>query len=771
MSRKIRILILEDVPADAELVERELRKTEKNFVSKWVATREDFIKELKDFAPELVLSDYSLPQFTGMEALKLVKELAPSIPVVMVTGSINEETAVGCMKAGAEDYVLKDHLVRIGSAVKAALKNKRVREEKKQAEERLAHLNIVLLAIRSVNQLIVHEKNRDLLLTNICEILVDIRGYSKAWVSLWDQSGNFLTAAEAGFGEQFHSMLEWLKVGKQPPCIMEALKQPGIALKQNPVEDCAGCPLAQSEAAGSAMVVPLAHEDKVYGVLNVRILTGMYMDEAEQSLFQEVGEDIGYALYSIEAENERKQAEEALRKSRDKLHKAQLQHQAVLRSTPHGLCMLTSNWIITWANSAMIKMLELKPDKTRYLRTPFKTLFANEKNFNDYQKSALHSVRTTGIDVRELELRWPDGKPLWCEISIVRIDPHETEPGLVATFSDITERKQAEEERKQSLEKIRTTLEETVNALASAVEMRDPYTAGHQRRVAQLACAVAKEMDMSDEQIEAVHMAGLIHDIGKISVPAEILSKPSRLSEMEMDLIKIHPQVSFDILKDIEFPWPIAHIVLQHHERMDGSGYPHGLSGEDILLEARILAVADVVEAMASHRPYRPALGTDKALDEISKNKGLLYDAAVVNACAKLLAEEGFDLDKIRVTKERRKWPRVNVELPCEVQLLMPDETFQPRRAHGCIMNLSMRGARVRISSLLKDVFQKLLRPNRYVKLIFSTPESERKLKVIGKIVSMEFKEKEQLLDLRAYFENVEPKVQTVLERIVEQGS
>jgi len=433
--------------------------------------------------------------------------------------------------------------------------------------------------------------------------------------------------------------------------------------------------------------------------------------------------------------------------------------------------MLTSNWIITWANSAMIKILGLKPDKTRYLRTPFKALFADEKNFNDYQKSALHSVRTTGIDVRELELRWPDGKPLWCEISIVRIVPHETGPGFVATFSNITERKQAEEERKQSLEKIRTTLEETVNALASAVEMRDPYTAGHQRRVAQLACAVAKEMDMSDEQIEAIHMAGLIHDIGKISVPAEILSKPSRLSEMEMDLIKSHPQVSFDILKDIEFPWPVAHIVLQHHERMNGTGYPHGLSGEDILLEARILAVADVVEAMASHRPYRPALGTDKALEEILRNKGILYDAAVVNACAKLLTEEGFDLDKIRVTKERRKWPRVNVELPCEVQLLMPDETFQPRSSHGCIMDLSMRGARVRISSLLKDVFQKLLRPNRYVKLIFSTPESERKLRVIGKIVSMEFKEKEQLLDLRAYFENVEPGTQTVLQRIVGQSS
>ncbi len=771
MNRKLRILILEDVPTDAVLIERELRKAEKDFVAKCVETREGFLKELKDFAPDLILADYMLPQFTGMEALQLVKELATSIPVVIVTGSINEETAVECMKAGAQDYVLKDHLVRIASAVKAALENKKVREEKKQADERLAHLNIVLLAIRSVNQLIIHEKNRDLLVANICKILVDIRGYAKAWVSLWDESGNFLTTAEAGWREEFHHMLDRLKVGKQPPCVMEALKQPGVVLKENPVEDCPGCPLAQSEATGSAMVVSLAHEGKVYGVLNVRVLTGISVDKAEQSLFQEVGEDIGYALYYIAVENERKQAEEALRKSRDKLQKAQLQHQAVLRSTPHGLCTVTSDWTIIWANSAMAKILGLEPDKTQRLRTPFRALFTNEKNFNDYRKAALHSVRTTGIDVRELELRWADGTQHSYEISIAHIDPHETEPGFVATFSDITERKQAEEERKQGLEKIRTTLEETVNALASAVEMRDSYTAGHQRRVAQLACAVARETDLPDDQIEAIYMAGLIHDIGKISVPADILLKPSRLSEMEMNLIKTHPQVSFDILKDIEFPWPVAHIVLQHHERMDGSGYPHGLSGEDILLEARILAIADVVEAMASHRPYRPALGIDKALDEISKNKGILYDSAVVNACTKILAEQGFDLDKVRVTKERRKWPRVNVELPCEVQLLMPDETFQPRRAHGCIINLSMRGARVRISSLLKDVFQKLLRPNRYVKLIFSTPESERKLKVIGKIVSMEFKEKEQLLDLMAYFEKVEPGTQTVLQKIVEQGS
>jgi len=204
---------------------------------------------------------------------------------------------------------------------------------------------------------------------------------------------------------------------------------------------------------------------------------------------------------------------------------------------------------------------------------------------------------------------------------------------------------------------LRRNLKGTIHALAAVVEMKDPYTAGHQRRVSGLAGVIAKDMGLSDEKIEGVRMAGLIHDIGKLSVPAEILSKPSQLTGTEFDLLKAHPQVAYDILKaidlikmhpqdgynvlkEIEFPWPVAQIVLQHHERMDGSGYPQGLKGDDILLEARILAVADVVEAMSSHRPYRPALGIDKAKEEIRKNKGKLYDPDVVASCLRVCSEK-----------------------------------------------------------------------------------------------------------------------------------
>lgn len=188
--------------------------------------------------------------------------------------------------------------------------------------------------------------------------------------------------------------------------------------------------------------------------------------------------------------------------------------------------------------------------------------------------------------------------------------------------------------------KLKKALNGVIQAMGRTIEFRDPYTAGHQRRVANLAVAIAKEMGIPKDQLEWIHMAGKIHDLGKISVPAEILSKPGKLNGNEFAFIKTHPKVGYDIIADIEFSWPLAQVILQHHERINGSGYPQGLSGEDILFEARILCVADVVEAMASHRPYRPALGIEKALSEISENKGVLYDPHVASALSRISTSE-----------------------------------------------------------------------------------------------------------------------------------
>jgi putative nucleotidyltransferase with HDIG domain len=211
---------------------------------------------------------------------------------------------------------------------------------------------------------------------------------------------------------------------------------------------------------------------------------------------------------------------------------------------------------------------------------------------------------------------------------------------------ELTERKRIWEELQRKNDHLRETYIATINALATTIEMKDPYTAAHQRWVTRLACAIADEMELAKEQVEGLRMAGLIHDIGKLNVPAELLIKPHRLTEIEYEAIKIHPQSGYDIVKEIQFPWPIAHIVLQHHERMDGSGYPLGISGTEILPESRLLAVADVVESMSSHRPYREAHGIEIALDEIARNSGILYDPAAVKACLVVFQDKGFKFEK-----------------------------------------------------------------------------------------------------------------------------
>jgi PAS domain S-box-containing protein len=206
------------------------------------------------------------------------------------------------------------------------------------------------------------------------------------------------------------------------------------------------------------------------------------------------------------------------------------------------------------------------------------------------------------------------------------------------------ERDEAVQQREQQVVRLRDNMEDAVEAIATVVEMRDPYTAGHQRRVAELAAAIAREMGLGEDQVHGVHLAGIVHDIGKIHIPAEILSKPGALSHLEYAFVKLHSQAGYDILKGIDFPWPIAQTVLQHHERLDGSGYPQALSGDNIVQDARILCVADVVESMSSHRPYRPGRGLDAALDEIRRNRGVLYDPQAVDACLELFLNKRYQL-------------------------------------------------------------------------------------------------------------------------------
>jgi HD-GYP domain-containing protein (c-di-GMP phosphodiesterase class II)/DNA-binding LacI/PurR family transcriptional regulator len=204
----------------------------------------------------------------------------------------------------------------------------------------------------------------------------------------------------------------------------------------------------------------------------------------------------------------------------------------------------------------------------------------------------------------------------------------------------------AEQEHLKNETRLRKVVEGFIKTIALTVETRDPYTAGHQFRVADLVCAIGDELALPKDTLEGLRMASIVHDLGKIYIPVDILNRPGRLRDVELNLIKIHPQIAYDILKSFEFPWPIAEIILQHHERLNGSGYPSGLRGDQILFEAKILAVADVIEAMASYRPYRPAMGIDKALQEISDKRGILYDPEVVDVCLRLFQVKGFQLQE-----------------------------------------------------------------------------------------------------------------------------
>jgi len=372
--------------------------------------------------------------------------------------------------------------------------------EHKKAIEKTKHLNLILRAIRKVNQLITKETDPEVLIQKACNMLVETRGYFRAWIVLLDEKGKIENYSGTGPGQIFLPIVKQLKPNHFPACGKKALTQQDLVIIKDPATTCTDCSLASKYANCGAMVIRLEHKGKIYGFLSVSVPFSFIDLEEEKDLFKEVADDIALALYSIKIEKRNKQVEEKIQK----------------------------------ATNA------------------------------------------------------------------------------------------------------------TIEAMSRIIDTRDPYTTGHQRRVTQLSIRIAQELKLSKERTEGIRIASLLHDIGKLGIPAEILAKPSRLSDIELSLIKSHSQLAYDILKDIDFSYPVAQIVLQHHERLNGSGYPQGLKGDDILLEAKIIAVADVVEAMSSFRPYRTALGIDAALEEISRNKGILYDSEVVDVCWKLFKEKDF---------------------------------------------------------------------------------------------------------------------------------
>ena len=546
----LRILLLEDSPTDAELNERVLRLAGIDFTSLRVETRKAFVAALDEFRPDLILADYSLPGFDGLQALSIVRERSPDLPCIFVTGALGEERAVEAIRQGANDYLIKDRLARLPMAVQHALKEKdkegirrqdeeKIRaaqaelqqllaranqsrgvllsllEDQKQAEAATEHANRALATLSAVNRTLVHASNEDALLQSICQAIVGQRGYRLAWVGYvqYDERKSIKIMAISDHDEKY----------------------PGVLMYTWEENELGMGPSGRAARSGTTQ------------------------------LCQDVANDPLYRPWR----------EEALK-----------------RGDAASIALPLRN-----GDSTVFGILTVYSDQVNAF-TPDEVLLLEEM------------AGDLAFGVRNLHTR------------------HERDLAL--------------EQSQHYLVQLRDSLEGTVRAIASIVEMRDPYTAGHQLRVAALAAAIARQMGLPDEQVHAIRLAGMVHDLRKIRIPAEILAKPGKITDIEFSLIQVHPQAGYDILKDINFPWPIAQLVLQHHERMDGSGYPQGLKGEQIELGARILSVADVVEAISSHRPYRPALGIDAALGEISRGRGTHYDSRAVDACLALFREQGY---------------------------------------------------------------------------------------------------------------------------------
>jgi PAS domain S-box-containing protein/putative nucleotidyltransferase with HDIG domain len=589
------ILIVEDSESDAGLVIRQFRKADHDIIFKRVETAYQMKTALEDESWDLVISDYNLPEFDAPSALMVLRESGQDIPFIVVSGVIGDDTAVALMKAGANDYIMKGNLARLVPAANRELHEVQIRWAKKQAEKTLLESEAkyrTVIESSLVGVFIV----QDGLLCFVNKRWCEIYGYTS------DEIVNKVSSLDLTPPEDKKIVEE--NIRKHLSREIDHVEYEPRAMRKD----------------GTIITVKVLGSFTLYR--GRPAISGTVIDITEQ-----------------------KRSEEALRTSQVQLSDAMDLARIVYWETD-----ATDNMFIF--NDAFYAFYGTTAEQEggyRMTREEFSKRFVHPDDLQLVRRFMEQNTTITGAEVSsDLEHRIirRDGevRHILVRASVVKDDSGR----LVKRYGanqDITYRKHAEEALSQSMKKLRRNLMGTIQAMSSMVEIRDPYTAGHEKRVSMLARAIAHELGLPNDVVDTIRMAASIHDIGKISVPAEILSKPGRLTDIEMKLIQMHSQTGYDILKDVDLPYPIARIVLQHHERLNGSGYPQGVKADEIFLEARIVSVADVVEAMASYRPYRPALGIDTALEEIEKNKGIFYDAVVVDACVRLFREKGFKLE------------------------------------------------------------------------------------------------------------------------------
>ncbi len=377
----------------------------------------------------------------------------------------------------------------------------------------------------------------------------------------------------------------------------------------------------------SFLSVPILYEGKSEGVLAVDTpRSRRILNQSDLSLLMGIAPQIGISINNARTYQKIRESEERFR--------------ALGENSPDIIFTLNDNGTVTYINPAWEKILGHPAESVlgRYF-TDFLRKDPDEERQLIRAFKRVRNHRETVKGVRTVLISKDGSERILTMSGSPNLDGKSGKVGFIGIMTDITA-------LEKNLDMLQSALQSTIDAMSIIVEARDPYTAGHQRRVSELACAIAEEMNLPEATISGIRMGSMIHDIGKIYIPAEILSKPGKLSKIEFDMMKTHPEVGYHILKNIEFKTPVAEMVYQHHEKLNGSGYPRGISGEDILLEARILAVSDVVEAMASHRPYRPSLGIETALEEITQKKGVLFDETIVDTCVRLIREGKFQFSQ-----------------------------------------------------------------------------------------------------------------------------
>ncbi|HPQ42862.1 MAG TPA: PAS domain S-box protein [Syntrophales bacterium] len=502
-------------------------------------------------------------------------------------------------------------------------------------EQTNARYNNALL-IQEIGQGTSSILNTDQLLSYIMDILRKRLDFDRGTIMLADEERLHLVyAAGYGYSHELEDLVRQTKFHLDNPRslgpFVVAFKEQRPFLIDNVDrirEDVSSRTLEYMKMLGvkSFFCVPIIYEGRSEGILAVdNLQTKKPFSQSDINLLMGIAPQIGISINNAKAYQKIRQSEE--------------QFRALGENAPDIIYTLDADWAFNYINPAWEKILGYKKEEVigRYFID-----FVGKKDVRRFIRY-FERIKTDKEAVKSFTgiLLTRDGSERLFNISASpNLDSAGKMAGAIGTIKDITD-------IEKNVEMLKSALQNTVNAMAVIVESKDPYTSGHQKRVMDIAVAIAEEMNLDEDKISGIRMAAMIHDIGKINVPAEILSKPGQLTAIEFNMIKTHPEAGYNILKNIEFMYPVAQIVRQHHEKLDGSGYPAKLLRDDILVESRVIAVADVVEAMATNRPYRPSLGIAKALEEIRQGRDTLYDPEVVDACLKLFEEKGFYLEQV----------------------------------------------------------------------------------------------------------------------------